>query len=885
MTAPGVPGGAGSSQKPDGFWDRWDELDTLFEAVLEREPHEREGFLAEACGDDHELHATLTQLLSLEEDADTPLEGPGQELLRMALDGGRDPGSDAIAMGARIGRYRIVGRLGRGGMATVYEAERADGAFQRSVALKVLRRGLDTEDVVERFVAERQILSGLSHPHIATLLDGGATEDGRPFLAMEKVDGDPITEWADRRGSTATERVRLFLQVVDAVAFAHGQLVIHRDIKPSNVLVTEAGQVKLLDFGVAKLLDPDGSGDGAETKSSVSFLTPEFASPEQVRGGRVTTASDVFQLGALLYRLLTGAMPFPDSRGGAEPHVRAEPMRPSERLPRDDRRRSELRGDLDTILLKAMRDEPAERYPSAEALGADLRRYLEGRPISARPASAAYRLRKFTKRNPWLPPVVGTLAVVLAAYVVTLARSAGVLEAQRNAAREQAERAEALQSFLVNQFQAADPNRAISDRGRKVTLVEAMGGAVERARVELAGQPLLRAEILSTVSGVYNSLGLQDEADALVHEALDIRRRQGADDSPEQLEDLGLLALIVSARGQQDSAVALFERRLDAERARFGDHHPRVADALQKLAFHRGLQGRYEESAVMWQQAVDILRNVAPPRPTELSAALAGLSDAYRAVDRWDDAYAAASEAHALTLKELGPDHAQTAQQGVHLAQVLHGLGRLDEAEARYRAALPVLERTFGADHEITLSTWNNLANVLDQAGDFAGAEAVHRRLLASRRAQAGGQPDNAVAFSLQNLAAVVLRQGRLNEADSLAHEAETIFRRVHGDAHYSVAFSLLTQAEVRLQRGEGRAAEAVITPASAILERWFGEGFPLAAAQCRLGRAWILEGRREDGASLVRSSLEVLREHEGVPPREVASCAGALEAVQAQGG
>ncbi|MDH3225358.1 MAG: serine/threonine protein kinase, partial [Gemmatimonadota bacterium] len=364
-------------------WDRWDEVDALFDRALDLPAEGREAFLQGICGDDPPLLEAVLELLAKDgPSAAERLAQPSRTLIRAAVDSGSEAGSQGLGPGDLVGRYRVVTELGRGGMATVYEAERADGAFDRLVALKVLRRGLDTEALVRRFLSERQILSGLTHPNIATLLDGGATEDGRPYLVMELVRGSPITEWADHHSLGTRERVESFLQVVDAVAFAHAQLIVHRDLKPSNVLVTAEGMATLLDFGVAKLLDVADEGEEALTRVAPAPMTPEYASPEQIQGGRVTAASDVFQLGALLYRLLTGVRPFEDPaarlRGvGLERAVR----RPSESAP-GDRARS-LRGDLDTIILKALRPEPESRYGSVHALGADLRRYLAGHPISA----------------------------------------------------------------------------------------------------------------------------------------------------------------------------------------------------------------------------------------------------------------------------------------------------------------------------------------------------------------------------------------------------------------------------------------------------------------------------------------------------------------------
>ena len=360
----------------------------------------------------------MLRLLNRSGSGDEQFMAPAVAMVRAVLD--TDPDADDLPPDATIDRYRIIGRLGRGGMATVYRAERSDGSYEQQVALKVLRRGVDTTDLIRRFLVERQILSSLTHPNIARILDGGSTGDGRPYLVMELVPGEPITAWADARRLSVPARLRLFLQVVDAVHDAHQQLVVHRDLKPSNILVDETGRVKLLDFGIAKLLDADGD----HTDVGARPLTPHYASPEQLEGGRITTATDVYQLGLLLRELLTGLRPVrPDLRtgattarmsasvldhgaGAASPAARA-----IQRGTTPARLRRRLVGDLDLIVAKALRVEPELRYASADEFAADLRRHLRGLPIQAHPESARYLARKFVTRHRWFIPAVGALAI------------------------------------------------------------------------------------------------------------------------------------------------------------------------------------------------------------------------------------------------------------------------------------------------------------------------------------------------------------------------------------------------------------------------------------------------------------------------------------------
>lgn len=868
----------------DIVWNRWNEVDAIFADALELPSERREPFIAEACGVDVELYRAVVSLVAEAETASTVPTGPGLNLLRAWT--GEELSDDEPEVGLQPGdvvaRYRITGELGRGGMATVFEAERADGVYSQKVALKVLRRGLDTEDVVRRFHDERDILSSLTHPNVAPLLDGGTTPDGRPFLVMQRVEGEPITRWADAQELDVPERLRLFLQVADAVAFAHRRLVVHRDIKPSNVLVDRQGRAILLDFGIARLLDPVEGPQGEITRTGSRLLTPEYASPEQARGEAVTTVSDVYQLGVLLYLLLTGRRPSPpEKRGLGVVAERGQPVLPSEAVePARSEKRRALRGDLDTILLKAMRPEAEERYGSAEALADDLRRHLDGHPITALRPSVGYRVRKFARRNPWFPAVAAGLVLAAAGYVGTLEVQSRRLQVERNEARLHAERAEQIKGFLVDLFRAADPYDAVDpSHSREITVVEALELGAERARGELADRPLLRADLLSSIATVYERLDLRDPALALFAEAIEVRTEIGEERSLEQLADLGLVAAILARAGQPDSAEVLQGKRLALARAHPDGSHE-AANALLGLGSIDQSAGRLEESLVHRTEAVRILRSLGPGGRNTLADALSALADSYRLLDRLDESEAAAREGIEIHRSISGPEHPRTALAEVHLAQLQHARGRLDDAAALYRAAVPRLEASLGPLHFNTINSLNNLAIVLNDAGDVSGAEETHRLVLDRRRQFPGGDT-LAVASSLQNLAATVLGQGRLEEADSLALEAAELYGRLLPPGHPQRAFPLLTRTEIALRRGDGGGAEQLGRQASAILEGALPEGhFATATAHCRIGAALALQGHRAEAAPLIRDALAVLETSPRTPARLRVECRKALEAL-----
>lgn len=845
------------------MWDRWKEVDQIFDAALDVPAGERDEFVARACAGDAELSRMVRELLELTGKPADHLSAPGAALVRAAWQssGVPDELAEPLTPGARVGSYRIVAELGRGGMATVYDAERADGAFQQRVAVKVLRRGVDTDDVVRRFIAERQILSTLTHPNIARLLDGGATEDGRPFFVMDRVVGEPIAAFVTKHGLAKRGRLQLLLQVVDAVQYAHRHLIVHRDLKPSNILVTADGQAKLLDFGIAKLLGPE-TEDATRTRAGLRLLTPEYASPEQLRGGTVTTASDVYQLGVLLHILLTGERPV--ERG--EPRTRRVHDR-----------------DLGVIVAKALRPEPEQRYESAQSMGDDLRRYLAGLPIAARPPSVRYRFEKFASRNRWFVPSAVVLLLAVSGFGVTRVRHTRQLERERNEARAQAARAEQLRTFLVDLFGSADPwAPADPQRGRHITVVEALALGAERARSELADRPLLQADLLSSIARVYEGLDQRELARSLLDEVLDLRRTRQAERTPDYADELGRHARLLDA--QWDSARAQFQAQIELERELHGSAHPRVANARISYSNLLSVLGEYEGTLEQRQRAIEILRAGGADQRSRLADALGLISDTYRELQRPQEAEDAARESFDIQRELHGDEHPSTATARIHLAQVADARGRTGESIRLYREALPVLERTLGEDHFITVASWNNLGIVLMAAQDYSGAEAVHRRMLDARRRLSGGEPTLDLAGSLQNLSAAVIRQERFAEAESLSLDAFRMYSALLPETHHLRAFPLLTIAEAQLLSGDGARSERTLRTALDVLRAALpANHFAVAAAECRLGAAIAEQGQHREAETIMRGALATLESNEQVPVRFVRECTDALDAVQAE--
>jgi len=791
----------------DVLWSRWEEVDRIFEMALDHPEAERGAVVERECGGDAELRAAVLDLLERSRTDDGRVSTPGPELIRAAFPSGRDPAADAIEVGDRVGRYRVVGELGRGGMATVYEAERSDGAYRQTVALKVLRRGLDTDRIVARFLAERQILSDLAHPNVARLLDGGATDDGRPYLVMEKVDGAPLTCWADEHRLAIRDRLELFLQATDAVKEAHRRLVVHRDLKPSNILVDASGRVKLLDFGIAKLLDPS-TGETDLTLAGAYPLTRHWASPEQLRGDPVTVSSDIYQLGLILYELLAGVHPAGEESKETGPPRDTVPA-PSRSIEASESERlagrapsaralaRELRGDLDTIVRKALERDPQDRYRSVEDLAEDIRRHLEARPIRARPASGWLRARKWARRNPWAPPVAAVLTVTIVGYVATLTLTAQRLERERNAARTQAERAERVTEFLTGVLQVADPNEA---GGHDVTVLELLESSAARAAIELAGQPETQAEVLSTIGSMYEARGRYDPALPLLERAVELRRVAGGDPA-DLVRDLRRLARALNRDIERrvrvlDEAVRVAEREL-------GPNDPRLAGALTDLAAVLarvpGSDGRERGDRVL-ERALAILRGHPGDVRAELATALnlSALGGDLSDLPRLEEALALRRSLH-------GEDHTAVAATLSDMALLLEPFDPR-AADTLLERAAAINVRIHGPDHVQTLTILNNLAGRYRDRGEFERAVPLYRELVI-RRGAAYPDDSTGLAYPMHGLGWSLTELGRPEEAEPLLRAVARILDP--GPDRTTVVHQMARSTLGRALAAQGRYAEA----------------------------------------------------------------------------
>jgi serine/threonine-protein kinase len=788
-------------------------VSTVLDEVLELAPEERGAYLDGACAHDPALRAEVEQLLGHGERGNGFLDEPARYAAPLLASAMLD--SAPVRGGARVGPYRVVREIGHGGMGTVYLAERDDDQFRQRVALKLVRGGLGwNEVVVRRFVEERQILALLDHPNIARLLDGGITDDGLPWFAMEYVEGSPIDTYVRDRALPVDERLALFLSVCDAVQHAHRNLIVHRDLKPSNILVGSDARPRLLDFGIAKLLARVEEGRGALTSTGLRVMTPEYASPEQIRGDPITVAADVYSLGVLLYELLAGQRPYRVT--GRLPHeveraiLEEEPARPSTVVDSSNRRR--LRGDLDTIVLTAMQKDPRRRYASVEQLAGDVRLHLSGQPISARAETRLYRWGKFVRRHR-----LGVAAA--AAVVLALMGGLAAVTWQARAARREAAKANAIKTFALGLFQVSDPG---ASRGRTITARELLDKGAARVDSEFARQPEVRAEMMSALGSIYQNLGLYEPATPLLEGALALRRSIHGPKHLAVASSLNELGGLLVARGRHLEAESLFHQSLVIRRARLGENAPEVLFLRNNIAVIHLQQGDHRGADSLLRQVLAGQRIVLAPDDPEVANTLTNLGITARALGNFAEAEQSHREALAIRRARFGDVHPTVGESLRNIAVALHSMGRYPEAEAAYREAIGVQRAVYGPKHPKLAPTLSSLAALLAATGNDTAAEPLFREALAMQREQLGAE-HREVASTLGNLAGLLSTRGELEAALHLYEETLAMQRRILGRDHASVATTLNGTATVLREQGRYAAAEPLLTEALAIYRSRLG--------------------------------------------------------------
>ncbi|MEZ4694989.1 MAG: tetratricopeptide repeat protein [Rhodothermales bacterium] len=899
--------------------ENWVNVERIFTAALDLDGPERAAFLKSECNNDYDLLRRVENLLAAHA-ATGVVDRLQSEISRPLMSAfSRSPSE-----GQRVGPYLIRSLLGRGGMGNVYLAERSDGQFEQQVALKLIREGINSESVRARFRLERQLLAKLQHPNITRLLDGGIDDNGRPYFAMEVVEGERLDDYADKLKLTVEKRLALFTQVCDAVQYAHSNLVVHRDLKPGNILVREvdgAPRVLLMDFGIATLLEGDTSASGSGTITRA--MTPEYASPEQIRGDPVTTRTDVYSLGVILYELLSGFRPY-DVRGLSPADVErticeSVPQSPStavltgtSQVERDkevtsaserrgtvpDSLARRLEGDLDTIVMKALAKEPERRYASAEAFLADIKRHLAGLPVEARPDTIRYRVSKFARRHKFGVAAATLICIAIAGGIGGVVWQANRAAHERDKAIVEARKAEASLSLLIDMFEQADPG---ANAGRDLTAREVLDSAAERVAL-MQNSSTIKPVLLDAIARVNGNLGLYENASTLFEQALaaDSAANGGTLALPATLAHFGELRY---REGRSDEADSLLQTAITLLRRDNPDRSRDLALALHVRAMSLRMMGRIDEAESAAEESLEMLRRDPRSDSIDVGAAVYVLATLQHDRGNYKEGERLFRRAIALYRTDSTRVDPNAADAAVSLGQYLQFSGKFDEAAEYLQEALEVREKLYGPRHPQTVMARGSLASLYFQIGRTADSEALLLQVLEAGSSNPDvpeapivdarhvlgmirfGQEryaesaillegvvdsyrkmfgdDSAILVAVRNhLGRAYLRDGRPSDSRSTFERSEALARKLFGDDHPYVAEAIRGLAAVDREQRDFESARVRYNEALRILEKNMSpDNEGIALARQDLGSLLVQLGRAEDAQPMLEQSLEVLKQ------------------------
>jgi non-specific serine/threonine protein kinase/serine/threonine-protein kinase len=797
----------------------------------------------------------------------------------------QDTDAEVLEHPERIGPYKILQVIGEGGMGVVYHAEQT-APVQRRVALKMMKVGMDTREVVARFEAERQALAVMDHPNIAKVLDAGASETGRPYFVMEHVKGVPLTDYCDTNKLSTKSRLELFIPICQAVQHAHQKGVIHRDLKPSNVLVTvQQGTPtpKIIDFGIAKAIGQRLTEKTLVTAYGVAMGTPAYMSPEQAEmtGLDVDTRTDVYSLGVMLYELLVGRLPVDPDEIGLQGFMAQLVLRemetptPSARLSglggaqktvaylrttHPTTLRKELRGDLDWIVMKAMEKDRTRRYETANGLALDIRRHLRHEPVLARAPSAAYWIGKFARRHKAGVGFAATLLLLVVGVAVAMTLQAASIARERDRANLEAETAAQVSEFLVGLFEVSDPSQA---RGSTITAREILDEGAQKITEELADQPVIQARLMNSMGKVYRNLGLHEQAEQMLQQALTLRRDAYGEEHLEVAQSLHNLAVLYRARGRFAEAESLLVPALASKERSLGANHLDLAGTLTELAVIYRRQGRFDEAEPLFQRAVIIRERALGPDHPELARTLNSLANLYAVQGKFPEAEQLYRRA--LTIREaaLGPDHPTVGSTLNNLAIVNAQQENHAEAVEFGERALAVREKVLGPDHPNLAQTIGNLAIFYEDVERYADAERLHKRGLAIyEKTLRPGHPR--LATALGNLADLYVDQGKFSDAQPLIVQALAIGEKELGSQHPDLVSILHNMAMVHRHEDNYAEATALLERVLAIIENAHGSDHPDFPRRLESYAALFREMGRAAEADSMEARARALRGNQG---------------------
>lgn len=808
--------------------DRLNKVRELFDEASNLSAEERELFLNQKCGDDIELKKEILSLINSFDSIKDFLEEP-LTIVEQNKSSFTDP-----YIGKQIGNYVIDGEAGVGGMGIVYTGKRNDKEFEQKVAIKILKHGITSEYLLKRFQIERQTLANLQHPNIARLLDGGRTADGLPYLVMEFIDGIPITEYCNQKKLSNEEKLKLFREVCSAVQYAHQNLIIHRDLKPGNILVTKDGYPKLLDFGIVKLIDQEFSeSDEGLTRPGIWHLTPEYASPEQIKGEKITTASDIYSLGVLLYQILTGFQPYKISNNSPTSISKIITdeiiLKPSEKLKQTtsladeskillEKNYKNLKGDLDNIVLKAMHKDPTRRYVSVEQLSEDIRRYLVGLPVLAEKDTAGYRLKKFIQRHKvGFVSSVGFI-VFLKASLIAIILQANIATTERDNAKLEAQKVETVNKFLQDMLSSVDP----TEIGRDVKVYDVLRRSAINVEKGFKDQPGIEAAIQKTIGRTLTNLGEYDEAKPHLERSLLLNESVYGKQSNQASESIYELALFYHWVGDLKTADSLYKKSLKIFRTNKTVSKRILANTLNDYAVLKYDIAEYNESEKMYTESLNIL------------------------------------------LENFGEKDRDVASLYNNLANVMQQKNDIDGAEKYFNKALQLNIKLLGENRPEVSANYNNLAYIYIDKGDFAKAEEYFKKSLDLKTKYYG--PDHSiVGFASVNLGALEFRIGKLNESEKYILDAIKNLKISVNEDHIWIGLAYYWYGKILIEKEKYSDAETYLRKSLQINKNNYPTDHPnIISSSAELGVAAYYLNRFEEAEKLLVYGYEGVKKIKG---------------------
>ncbi len=891
--------------------EKWEKIIEVFNSALDEKESERRAFVEmQMNGEDEDALQEVLELLSSHEESEDFIEEPPSELAAEVFENG-----NRSSIGKTIGVYKIEKEIGHGGMGTVFLATRSDKEFDQKVAIKLLKRGMDTDAIILRFRYERQILAELNHPNIARLLDGGTTKNGLPYFVLEYIEGVPITEYCEQKKLELTERLKLFRQVCDAISYAHQNLIVHRDIKPNNILVNKEGVPKLLDFGIAKVLQTDSDTTNL-TVAGERLMTPKYASPEQVKGEPITTATDVYSLGVLLYELLTGTLPYKIESASPkqieEIISEKEPTLPSKEInPKSEiQNPKSLKGDLDNIALMALEKEPSKRYQNVGEFSSDIGRYLKGLPVIARKNTFVYRATKFVRRNAIAVAVAGIFSVFLIGFLINS-------QVQANRIAKEQKRSEKVLVFMKDIFKGNDPANAGKN---DVSAREILDRGVLKIESELKNEPDVQAELFDTVGQVYQSLGEYEKAETLLEKSLQIRRDFFGENSKEIAQTLLHLGDVQRVRAKFDDAEKNLKKSLEIRRNLFGEKSKEVIPALYGLVSMNFDKKDFKTAESLAKERLEISRANFGDNHKETVGSLRDLGDVQMNLNELENAEKNIREAVKIgdSLENLSEE---VIDSNILLARLLffkkrefeeskkllnksQKLGKEfygethpqmiwiltnqafhSEEQKKYDDAIEITneiidlqKKLYGEKHSLIASAINRKASFYFRKEDWDEAEKFWQDALKMRK-ETLGEKHPSVTEILSNLGLVSFEKGEYKKATETFESSLEIQRETMKETDYQIGFSLIGLGKSMTADGQAKNAEAILRKGVGILENsFFKNTWYFADAQAELGFCLVKLNKFAEAEKVLNASLEKIEEKYGENHKRTKKVKGVLE-------